>query len=153
VKINGAVIDPSNYRLDNWKYLTYLDDAQGNPQRWPACQNLAADDTETGTFSVTYNHGNMPPQIGLDAAVQLACALADARADCELPAGTERVTRQGIQIEMGLPSGARRGQLPPGFAGLSLVKIFLETVNPNGNTRRSAVWSPDMAQYAQRVGQ
>ena len=152
VKIDGVVIDPSNYRLDQGKYLTYLDDANGNPQRWPACQNLARADTETGTFSVTYTHGVLPPQIGLDAATQLACAIANAYAECALPAGTERITRQGIQIELGLPIQNRRGELPAGFEGLSLVKIFLATVNPNGNTRRSAFWSPDNQQFATRLG-
>lgn len=152
VKIDGQVVDPADYRLDGWKWLTYLDDADGNHRRWPSCQNLARPDTDPGTFSVSYTHGQAPPQIGLDAALQLACALATAGADCELPPGTTRVTRQGIQIEMDYPTNARRGALPPGFEGLSMVKLFLDTVNPNSLIRRPAIYSGDLQPFAQRVG-
>lgn len=150
VLIDGVIIDPANYRLDQWKFLTYLDDASGNPQRWPACQNLAAPETEVGTFAVTYTHGIAPPLIGLDAALELACHLARADADCGLPAGTTQYTRQGVQVEL---APRIKGELPPGYAALPLVQAFLSTVNPNGLNRRSAFWSPDVTQYAQRVGQ
>ncbi len=153
VLIDGNVVDSANYRLDSNKWLTYLDDPDsGQIRRWPACQNLALDETETGTFAVTYTHGIAPPQIGLDAAVQLACALAASGGDCDLPPGTQRVDRQGIQIDLNFPASARRGGLPPGFADLPLVKLFLDTVNPYGKVRRSAVWTPDQQQYAQKMG-
>ncbi len=149
VLIDGAVIAAENYRLDQHKFLTYMDDADGNPQRWPSCQNLARDETQTGTFAVTYTFGSAPPELGLSAALELACALARADAECGLPAGTTQYSRQGVQVEL---SPRIPGQLPPGFAGLPIVQSFLATVNPNGNPRRSAFWSPDSAQYAQRMG-
>ncbi len=150
VLIDGNVIAPENYRLDQWKWLTYLDDADGNPQRWPACQNLARDDSEQGTFAVTYTHGIAPPELGLQAALELACALARADAECGMPPGATQYARQGVQVELQL----RRllGELPPSFAGMPIVQAFLATVNPNGLKRRSAFWSPDSTQYAQRVG-
>ncbi len=153
VLIDGNTVDPANYRLDSYKWLTYLDDPDtGQVRRWPACQNLALDDDQPGTFSVTYVHGIAPPQIGLDAAVQLACALATATEDCELPPGTQQVERQGIRIALNYPASSRRGGLPPGFSDLALVKLFLDTVNPYGLTRRSAVFTPDQQQYAQKLG-
>lgn len=152
VKIDGNVIPPEDYRLDNYKWLTYMDAPDGSKRRWPRCQNLAADDTEPGTFSVEYAHGILPPRIGLDAAVQLACALAREDEDCELPPGTTEVQRQGVTIALALRASSRRGELPPSLAGLTLVKSFLATVNPNGLTRRSAFYSPDTLQYARQVG-
>jgi len=152
VKIDGAVIDPANYRLDDWKYLTYLNDADGNPQRWPSCQNLARDDTEPGTFSVTYLFGVDPPAIGLDAAAELACALVAVGGDCELPPGTTGIDRQGIRIEMVSALASRHGQLPPGLAALPLVQAFLQTYNPQGLAKRSSFYSPDNMPYAQKIG-
>lgn len=148
VKINGVAIDASNYRLDGNKWLTYLNDADGNPQRWPGCQNLARADTEEGTFSVSYTHGIDPPLLGQEAAAQLACALASTGAECGLPAGTSKVTRLGIQIEM--LSNAKG--IPISFASIPLVQLFLQTYNPAGLRRRSAAWSPDIQPYAQKVG-
>lgn len=152
VKIDGDIIDPAAYRLDQWKYLTYMADADGNARRWPACQRLDEDDDQPGTFSVTYTHGIQPPQIGLDAAVQLACVLAAEGGPCELPPGTTEVQRQGVTIALALRASSRRGELPPSLAGLTLVKTFLATVNPNGLTRRSAFWSPDNQPYSVRLG-
>lgn len=147
VKIDGTVVDSGDYRLDGYKWLTYLEGPNGLRRRWPSCQNLSRPDTEAGTFSVTYTHGILPPQIGLDAAVQLACALATSGA-CDLPAGASRVARQGITIEMGVDKNG----IPVGLAGLSLVQLFLNAYNPSGLRRRTAVWSPDVQRFAQRVG-
>jgi hypothetical protein len=57
VKIDGIVVDPSTYRLDEWRWLTRLDGA-----KWPNCQRLDRDDTEDGTFSVRYTYGQNPPE-------------------------------------------------------------------------------------------
>lgn len=148
VKINGTAIDASNYRLDGNKWLTYLNAADGSFQRWPACQNLGLEDTEAGTFSVSYTHGIDPPMIGQEAAAQLACALVGTGEDCGLPPGTSRVTRLGLQIEM-LSNG--KG-VPISFSAIPAVQLFLQTYNPAGLRRRSAAWSPDIAPYAQKLG-
>lgn len=153
VMIDGNVIDPADYRLDQNKWLTYLDDADGNKRRWPNCQNLGREPGEPGTFTVTYTHGIQPPEIGLQAAVQLACHIARLEGDCELPAGTTRVARQGITVDVAVPGGQGRHELPVGFMSLSLVQLFLATVNPHGLKRRSAAWSPDVERYALRYGQ
>ena len=146
VLIDGVAIDPANYRLDQNKYLVYLDDADGKPQFWPACQNLARDDTEQGTFAVSYQYGDDVPEIGLLAAAQMACqlALAASGGECALPAGTTRVTRQGITVEL--------ERLKSVLNQLILVQEFLQTYNPNGLGRRAAVWSPDIAPFGRTVG-
>ncbi len=148
VDIGGDTVPASDYRLDEWKFLTYLDDDDGNHRFWPSCQALARPAGDAGTFSVTYNHGVAPPLLGQEAAVQLACALAASSAECELPPGTTQIDRQGVRIQLAL----RPGELPPAFAGLPLVKAFLATVNPHGLTRRSAVYSFDGPKYAPKFG-
>lgn len=148
VKINGDVIAAENYRLDSWKYLTYLDDpTTGAIQRWPACQNLALDDDQPGTFSVTYLSGVEPPQAGLDAAAELACQLAafGVTGECDLPNGVVQIVRQGITIDM--EKSARTW-----WTVLPLVASFLAAYNPNGNQRRAALYSPDISPFAQKVG-
>ncbi len=152
VTISGDVIPPEDYRLDSNKWLTYLDGPNGEVRRWPNCQNLAVGDDEPGAFAVSYIFGRQVPLIGMEAALQLACALATATEDCELPPGTQRVARQGIQIDLNYTATARRGGLPPGFADLAQVKLFLDAVNPYGKVRPSAVWTPDQQQYAQKLG-
>ena len=146
VKIDGVVIDPSEYRVDKEKYLVRLADADGNHQAWPGCQRLDLADTEADTFSVTYTYGQEPPLLGLEAAAELACQLAAAigGGECLLPAGVTKVTRQGITIELGALKG--------GIAMLPLTSLFLETYNPNGTRRRALAWSPESVPFAQKLG-
>ena len=74
VKIGGDTIDPAEYRLDDWRYLSrlgFIDDQNTfQPRWWPACQNLALDDDQPGTWSVEYDYGVMPPLAGIEAAKQ-----------------------------------------------------------------------------------
>lgn len=171
VQIDGVEIpevDPDtgkpNWRLDGYKYLTRLDyiDDQGvtQPRRWPACQNLSLPDGEKTTWSVTYKYGTAPPLPGLDAAAQLAGELYKAcgGAECALPQGVTRLQRQGVTLERGLlltwssgftSRGIRTGSWT---TGLELVDAFLSTYNPWGARRRPGIWSPDLPQYAQKLG-
>lgn len=153
-----------NWRLDGWKYLTRIDtiDDQGvvQPQRWPACQNLSLDDGQPGTWSVTYKFGVMPPLAGMEAAKQLACELykACAGAECALPQGVTRLQRQGVTIERGLLLTWSNGITTRGIrtgswtTGLELVDAFLSAYNPYGSRRRPGLWSPDLPQFAQKLG-
>ncbi len=159
VKIDGEVLPAAydggapTYRLDGWQWLTRLEDpdAGGQPARWPACQNLALDDTETGTFSVSYRHGTDPPPLGIEAARQFACELFAALTggECKLPNRVTKVVRQGLTQERLTPLAQ---MLKQGASGIFAVDAFIAAYNPAGLRRRPAVWSPDIQQYAQRVG-
>lgn len=155
VKIDGVVVDPTGYRLDGWKYLTRLADPDTLEERfWPACQRLDLDDTELGTWSVSYRSGVDPPPLGIQAAAQLACQIflaCSGSASCDLPAGVTKIDRQGITIERApfLAWGLKQGAWA---TGLSLVDLFLSSYNPAGLRRRTAVWNPDSELYAERVG-
>lgn len=156
VLINGDVVDPATYRLDERRYLTRVRDTAEPDVAlfWPSCQVLDLPDTEDGTFSVTYRWGMDPPLVGIDAAAELACELYKAcnnGADCNLPSGVTRISRQGIVIERlsfsawGLQSGIWR-------TGLTRVDAFLGAYNSSRITRRPSTWSPDGLSYARPVG-
>lgn len=148
VKIDGVVVDPSVYRVDEHKWLTRVDGG-----RWPACANGARADTEDGTFSVSYTYGQSPPMAAIAAAKQLACQVymqcANGGAECDIPAGASRITRQGITIERQFFRRTKEGWQ----TGLDAVDYFLNTFNPNGLSRRALFFSPgSRGRYARPVG-
>lgn len=150
VKIGGTVIDPSEYRLDEWQYLTRMrDPANPNiPQFWPACQILDLNDTEPGTWSVSYKAGIAPPLAGKEAAKALACQLLPG-ADCSLPSGAQRIVRNGITIDRLQPLAM---MLRQGATGIPQIDTFVAAYNPSGLRRRPTIWSPDGPRYARTVG-
>ena len=137
VLIDGVVIAPSEYRLDENRYLTRKDGVY-----WPSCQDLSLDDTEEGTFSITYAYGASPPAEGIAAAAQLACEIYKQceGLECSLPTGATRVTRQGITIERQFFSRDPITKL--WRTGLALVDMFLNAYNPHGLLRRPVFWAP-----------
>jgi hypothetical protein len=154
VKIDGAAVAPSEYRLDRNRILLRLDDP-GPPvvyRRWPACQNITLPDTEPGTFSVTYTWGGDPPPMGAVAAAQVArqfwIACNPAAGECQLPANVTKIVRQGTTIERVTTIA---GLWWSGSTGLPAVDAFLAAVNPYRARRRSMIWSPDLRQYPRRV--
>lgn len=155
VLIDGVVIDPDTYRLDERRYLTRVRDP-AEPDvilRWPACQDLDLPDTEDGTFSVTYEYGTPPPLIGQEAAKQLACQiyLACTNSDqCQLPTGATRIVRNGLTIERQF--FARDKITGSWRTGLTLVDAFLNAYAVDGVKRRPFVWSPESKRYARPVG-
>lgn len=152
VKIDGVVLADTEYRLDNYRWAV-----RKNGYVWPYYQNFTVDDTETGTWSISYTYGQPPPLAGQAAAAELACEAYKAcyggsGIDCALPTGVSRVSRQGIVIEKltftawGLQGGIWR-------TGLPRVDAFLNAYNPNNLQRRPTAWSPaSHMQYARRVG-
>lgn len=148
ILVDGAEITDGLWRVDQRKWLVRLADEDGRPQVWPACQRLDLDTSEDHTFAVTYSYGVDAPQSGLDAAVELACQLAafQSGGECDLPAGTVQVTRQGITIDLAKVDGAWWSVLPA-------VSLFLQTFNPSGLRARPRVWSPDVQPYGLRAGQ
>ena len=157
VKIDGVVLAASEYTLWKRRYVTRL-----NNSRWPYQQNLTLEDTEEGTFSITYTYGADPPELGISAAAQLACELYRecVGQDCALPKGVTRVSRQGITIEkLAFTNwaytpvrGARGGRSIGWSTGLPMVDAFLASMNPSGLTRRPVFWAPGHRQYSAELG-
>jgi len=146
VKIAGIVLDPSAYRLENYRRLVRID---GYP--WPVCRPPIADLTDN---SATYTYGQDPPITGQLAAAQLACEAykqcspGGGGADCLLPKGATRVTRQGITIEMSWLS--YDPALGAWKTGLGSVDAFLNAENPKRLQRRPSIASPDI-HYAREI--
>ncbi len=160
IKIGGDLLLPfdengnPNYRLDNWRWLTRMDDP-GPPlvkREWPGCQNLSLDDTEPGTFSVSYTWGVAPPQLGIDAAAELACELfrACSSQNCALPANAVRIQRQGVTVERNIVLAFLAD--PTKTSGLLHLDLFLSSYGIKGRGRVPALWSPDLQQMPRRVG-
>lgn len=155
VLIDGDVVDPDTYRLDEKRYLTRLRDSEGRRQLWPRCQIIDAPSTEDGTFEVTYTHGQEIPMAGQLAARELACQIHNAspnvQAECKLPSGVTRIARQNVVIDF---AGFKAWGQKDGvwMTGLPLVDGFLNAYNPNGLRRRPAIWSPDQAPFPAKVG-
>jgi len=154
VKIDGVVLAPSEYRLDGQRNLVRM-----NGERWPACQRLDLEDTELGTWSVTYEYGQGIPLAGQMAARDLAweiyksCAATEGElGDCELPTGVTRVSRQGISYE--LPALISWGRDFTGIwrTGIVLVDAFLNAYNRAGLQRRPILFVPGAQKQARRVG-
>lgn len=148
--------DP-NWRLDKWRYLVRMDkpgDGVPNITRfWPGCQNMSLEDTEPGTFSIKYKWGEDVPQLGRDAAAELAnqLFLSTYGGICQLPTGVTRVVRTGIEIERGLLA---TWMDPKTGTGLVHLDLFLQAycLGSKRAGRKSAIWSPDLQQFARRVG-
>lgn len=162
VKIDGVVLDPldadgnPNYRLDDRRNLIRMDSPGPPvvPRRWPACQNLALDETQQGTFAVTYKWGLEPPELGRRAAAALACQLVlscpGSGADCVLPSGATRIVRQGVEVDRGILINWFD---PTKATGIVPLDMFLRAYWPDRDARRTpAVWSPDVQPFARQVG-
>lgn len=97
VWIDGVVLPPTSYRVQNKRYLIRTDG-----EAWPQCQNMLADPTtDKDTFEVTYVKGLPVPIGGQVAAGRLACELALAAcgsAECALPERVTTITRQGVTV-------------------------------------------------------
>lgn len=162
VKIYGAVLPLTytsgapTYRLDQWRYLTRMNDPDRPQlvQAWPQCQNLGLDDDQPSTFSITYSYGVEPPSLGILAAEQLACQLSLALSGkpCQLPAGVTRVTKQGVQVDRGVFASWGYDPKKGWTTGLALVDAFLGTYNPSGLRRRPAVIG-DGRPFAPQLGE
>jgi hypothetical protein len=136
VMIDGVVIDPATYFVRNQKWLI-----RKNGARWPFCQTQDVDDDAPGAFAVTYVYGKTPPELGQRAAISLACEIYKSctGAECSLPTGVTRVTRQGVTIERAFFQRDAQGVWRTGIAA---VDLFLNTVNPRGLQRAATFWSP-----------
>lgn len=137
VKLDGAVLDPHAYRVDNNRLLVRTDGG-----RWPWCQDLSTDDTQPGTWSVTALYGHPVPEAGKLAVGELACEFTKLLSNdggCRLPRSVKQVTRQGVTIDY----QETQKLIDTGKLGLYFVDMFLAAFNPNGLMAPPAVYAVD----------
>lgn len=149
VKIDGDVLDAAAYRVDDHGTLVRLDG-----YAWPTCQNMRLDDTEQGTFSVTYTYGVAPPPGGVAAAAALACQLAlacqpETIGSCRLTDRAISVTRQGVTKQLRDPAQ----MFPEGLTGLNEVDLWLSSLRYGRRHRPATVIVPEIeSRRVRRVG-
>lgn len=137
VKLNGQVMDPSLYRVDENRLLVRLDG-----QLWPLCQDLAASDDEDGTWSVTIAVGEDVPVLAKRALGELAMEFVKEclGEDCLIPYEVTSLSRQGVNITFGSPSATRT---IVGEMGLRMVDLYLATYNPSNLQRKGKTYDID----------
>lgn len=136
VQLNGAVLDPSAYRVDNGNQLVRLDG-----DVWPACQDMEADlgDVDKITFAVTYYMGWAPNELSAFVAGVMAAEYAKACTgqQCQLPDNVIGITRQGVTMDIAA------GAFPNGVTGIRVVDDWLFSINPNKLKQPTTIASPD----------
>lgn len=145
VLINGQIVPPTAYRVDDKKYLVRTDGAL-----WPYWNDLNRAVGEADTFAVTLHRGIPVPAGGRGAVTALAVEIAKARAGdkaCRLPARVTQIVREGVTYTM-LDNLAF---LDKGRVGMPEVDMWLAAVNPNSARSRMAAWSPDVPGYRRRT--
>ena len=99
--VDGEVVPAVEYAVDDEQYLVGLTAADGTQRRWPCCQRLDLEDTEPGTWSVTFAWGGLPPDGGVRAAAALGCEMLKAASGdkaCRLPKRVTSIVRQGVTV-------------------------------------------------------
>jgi len=141
VLIDGVVVDPSEYRVDDFFRLVRLDG-----ECWPTCNDLTLPATEPNTFQVTYTAGRRPP-IELQMAVaELACEMKRACGglDCRLPANVTSVSRQGVTMNLDALEAAVG-------AGSGIPGIDLAVSQYNCARAKGRVWTPGLSSNVRGV--
>ncbi len=95
-------------------------------------------------IEVSYTYGSQPPVAGRMAARTLAqelCMAWDGDANCSLPDRVTSIARQGVTYTVMDPETI----IQNGHTGLTIVDMFLSTVNPARAFRKAKVFSPDLA--------
>lgn len=144
IRIGGQVLDPSAYRIDNYRLLVRTDGGQ-----WPTCQDMSADPTQPNTWLVSYTLGMPVPVGGQVAAGLLACELAKALCGdntCALPRRVQSVTRQGVTVATLLDTFE---DVDKGRTGIWLIDSWVASVTKP--QPRSKVYSPDLPRHSRRT--
>jgi hypothetical protein len=134
VWLNGAILDPSAYRVDNGDKLVRQDGGA-----WPACQDMNLPSTHDEAFVISYYPNLAANDLLRYAAGVLAVEYFKACSgkSCRLPNGVTSITRNGISME--IPSGL----YPNGATGLREVDPIIRIYNPSGLKSPPRVMSPD----------
>ena len=138
VVVNGVVVNPNAYRVDNADVLVRQDGGC-----WPECQNYdVPPESADNTFVVIYKRGDPFPTAGSIAVGKLACEFAKGctGGECAIPERVRSISRQGMQFELVSPMD----EFDEGLTGLTDVDRFIRAANPYKLSSRPTVDSPDL---------
>lgn len=141
VKVDGVVLSPSTYWVDNNYRLVRRRDYPC----FPHCQDMELPDSEPGTWSVTYRRGTLPGADGELALTLLAVEVDKMCRDdksCVLSRRLIRRTREGIEEDF---------EIAPGYTGIRWVDDWIEANNPYHARAPMGVYSPDTVRGRRRT--
>lgn len=147
IRIDGAVVDPTTYRVDDLRWLVRTDPTGIG---WPVSQDLTKDSrVDANTFQVAFKWGSAPPVGGVEAAKTYAIELAKGASgdECALPDRVTSLQMQGVSMALLDPMTF----LDSGKVGIYSVDAWIKSVNPTGARRRSGVLSPDLPRPVRRT--
>lgn len=139
VMVNGVIIAPSSWRVDNHTWLVRTDG-----DCWPRCQDYNVDSPADGTMVVSYGVGQPVPEDILDITAMLACEFAKACAadkGCRLPGRLQTLTRQGITVS----NVDIDTVLKYGLTGITEIDMVIMADNPYGLKQKNFLYSYDTA--------
>jgi hypothetical protein len=145
VKVDGIIVPPSEYRVDDFKTLVRL-----GGHTWPKCQDMTLEDTEIGTFSIDVTYGREVPQLVKLATAELACQLIKACAgvSCQLPQRVQSLSRQGVTVSF----VDAMQFLDKGRTGIYILDLAINTFNPRRLQKNASVYSVDRNPKWRRTG-
>lgn len=123
IVIDGVAVPTGSYRVDNYRKVVRTDGGT-----WPKYNNPNLDDGEVGTWSVTAQYGETPPELAPFAVGELTCEISKACAggQCKLPSKVSQTVRTGVTQTFIDPTLF----LEKGLLGLKLCDMLIETYNP-----------------------
>ena len=135
IVIDGLVLGTDEYGLMDGRFL------YRKSGHWPSNNDLLLDDTEDGTWSVTYSFGRPADLITRMAAMEIAVELANdlLGKSTNLPPGVTSAFIQGASVTVRERSEALR----EGGSQLPMLSRFLGIYAPLG-PNRSGVYSPEL---------
>lgn len=152
VLIDGAVLAPASYRLDDRRWLVRLPNVGETTGRsWPCCQRLDLPDSAEDTWSVTVLAGNEPPMLARMGAAKLSCELLRGMSGqecCFQPRAIEQLTREGTSYVINDPAAL----FDNGQTGITEVDLAIQTWNPNRVRSGGTVFSPDTSPASVQPG-
>lgn len=153
VTIDGEVLDPARYRVDDYRWLVYVPESTtATRQGWPNQNDVKLDAGEVGTWSIVYAYGTMPPPGGKEAAAALGCELAksctEGEGECRLPQRVTSITRQGVSMAILDPLTL----FQDGLTGLPEVDLWVSAMNLARSRRPSTLIVPGRRVSVRRRG-
>lgn len=138
IRIDGDVVAETQYWLSANSLIPLRDGVLWS-RYVPQDMNLPFN--SSGTWSVTLTVGEIPPELVLIAAGDLACHLARLclGLPCDLPQNAVSVTRDGVTV-----------RLDTGFEAIQTVKMAIDAYGCNARARRSRIVDPSEFTVATR---
>lgn len=132
VTIDGAVLDPSAYRLSGRTLLRV------DGENWPDRQDMDALPGEPDTFTVEYRPGAPLGPMGEAALGRLVQEFLRSctGGKCALPVGVQNLSRQGAQYSV------ESDPLSDMVLGIREVDFYTATINPNRLKQPSRIYVP-----------